>query len=216
MKESRGRKKRKYDSTRRKAQSLETQMQIVEAAGKLFIERGYIGTSIEKIAGEAGVAAETIYSIFGNKKSILTRVVDVAVVGDGELIPLLARAKIREVENEKDQNRQIQMFVEQIQLVMSRVAPMFNVMRGVVKAEPEIDVVLKKYLDGRLQGMGYFIDQLTANGPLRKGLDKQIAATTIWGLTSAEVYNLYINDRGWSAEEYQHWLADTLIRLLLP
>jgi len=215
MKESRGKKKRKYDSSRRKAQSLETQMQIVETARSLFIGRGYAGTSIEKIAREAKVAPETVYSLFGNKKSILTKVVDVSVVGDGEPIPLLARAQIREVENETDQRRQIQMFVERIQLIMSRVAPLFTVMRGAAMTESEIATILKKYLDSRMQGMSYFIDCLLANGPLRKNLDKQTAAETIWALTSAEVYNLFMKDRGWSTEEYEFWLTETLTRLLL-
>jgi len=215
MKESRGKKKRQYDSSRRKAQSLETQMQIVETARSLFIGRGYAGTSIERIAREAKVAPETIYSIFGNKKSILTKVVDVSVVGDGEPIPLLARAQIREVESEKDQRRQIQMFANRIQLIMSRVAPLFTVMRGAAMTEAEIATILKKYLDSRMQGMSYFIDCLLANGPLRKNLDKRTAVETTWALTSAEVYNLFMNDRGWSTEEYEFWLTETLTRLLL-
>jgi len=216
MKESRGKKRRKYDSSLRKAQSLETQMQVVEAARLLFIERGYAGTSIEKIARKAGVAPETVYSIFGNKKSILTRVVDVSVVGDGESIPLLARAQIREVENEPDQRRQIQMFAGRIQLIMSRVAPLFTVMRSAAMTEAEIAIILKKYLDSRMQGMSYFIDCLLANGPLQKNLDKQTAVETIWALTSAEVYNLFMEDRGWSTDEYEFWLTETLARLLLP
>jgi len=215
MKESRGKKKRQYDSSRRKAQSLETQMQIVETARSLFIGRGYAGTAIERIARESQVAPETSYSIFGNKKSILTKVVDVSVVGDGEPIPLLARAQIREVESEKDQRRQIQMFANRIQLIMSRVAPLFTVMRGAAMTEAEIATILKKYLDSRMQGMSYFIDCLLANGPLRKNLDKRTAVETTWALTSAEVYNLFMNDRGWSTEEYEFWLTETLTKLLL-
>ena len=46
--------KRKYNSSWRKAQSRETQVQIAEAARKLFVKRGYAGTSIESIAKEAG------------------------------------------------------------------------------------------------------------------------------------------------------------------
>lgn len=208
--------KRKYDSSRRKAQALETQTQILNAAREFFIERGYLGTSIESIAQKAKVAPETVYSIFGNKKSILTRVVDISVVGDENPIPLLVRSEIREIENEKDQSRQIQMFAKRIQLIMSRVAPMFEVMRSSAKTEPEIKTLIKGYLDARMQGMGYFIDCLRANGPLRKDLDKSTATETIWALTSAELYNLLIVDRGLSADEYEFWLTDTLTRLLLP
>ena len=208
--------KRKYNSSRRKEQSRETQAQIMEAARKLFIERGYSGTSIESVAKEAGVAPETVYALFGNKRAILSRVVDVAVVGDSEPIPLLVRAEIREIENETDQTRQVQMFTKRIQKIMSRVAPMFEVMRSAAKTEPEIDGMLKKYLEGRIQGMGYFVDCLTANGPLWNNMDKLTAVETLWTLTSAEVYNLLMNDRGWSAEEYEDWLSQTLTRLLLP
>ena len=45
--------KRKYDSTRRQAQADETRRQILTAAHKLFIERGYAGATIEAIAAEA-------------------------------------------------------------------------------------------------------------------------------------------------------------------
>ena len=208
--------KRKYNSSRRKAQSRETQEQITEAARKLFIERGYAGTSIESIAKEAGVAPETIYALFGNKRAILSRVVDVAVVGDSDPVPLLVRAEIREIEAETNQARQIQMFAGRIQKIMARVAPMFEVMRSAAKMEPEINSMLKKYLQGRMQGMGYFVDCLLANGPLWNNMSKLTAVETLWTLTSAEVYNLLIKDRGWSAEEYEFWLSQTLIRLLLP
>jgi AcrR family transcriptional regulator len=208
--------KRKYNSSRRKAQSQETQAQITETARKLFIERGYLGTSIDAIAREAGVAPETIYALFGNKKTILSRVVDVSIVGDSNPIPLLAREQIREVEAEPVQTRQVEMFAKRIQMIMSRVAPMFEVMRSAAKTEPEIDAILKKYLNGRMQGMGYFIDCLLANGPLRKDMSKLSATETLWTLTSAEVYTLLRFDRGWSVEEYESWLAQSLIRLLLP
>jgi len=208
--------KRKYDSRRRKAQALETQAQILSAAEELFIERGYTGTSIESIAQKTGVAPETVYSVFGNKRALFSRVVDMTVVGDGQPIPLLARSYIQDVAAERDQTRQIQMFAKRIQLIMSRVAPMFEVMRSAAKTEPEIAGILKEYLNGRMEGMNFFIECVTASGRLRKSMDKQMAVETIWTLTSAEVYNLLRVDRDWSSDEYEYWLAETLIRLLLP
>ena len=137
--------KRKYDSSRRKARALETQDQILQAARGLFIDRGYLGTTMDSIAQMAGVAPETVYSIFGNKRAILSRIVDISVVGDNDPVPLLVRSQIREVEFEKDQKRQIEMFAGRIQIIMSNVAPMFDVMRGAAKTEPKIAAMLKKY-----------------------------------------------------------------------
>jgi AcrR family transcriptional regulator len=208
--------KRSYDSRRRKAQALETQSQILEAAKNLFFDRGYPGTTIESIAKKAGVAPETIYSVFGNKRAILSHLVDISVVGDDNPIPLLARSYIQEIELEQNQHRQIQMFAKRIQIIMSNVAPLFEVMRSAAKKEPEIEALLKKYLDGRMRGMGHFIDCLSANGRLREDLSKQMAVETVWALTSAELYNLFIVDRSWPGEEYEAWLTTTLARLLLP
>lgn len=209
--------KRKYDSSRRKAQALGTHQQILESAEKLFSINGYSGTSIESIAQKANVAPETIYATFRNKKTILSKVIKVSILGDDDNpVPMMLREQIREVAEETNQKRQIQMFAKRIHLLMSRVAQLLEVMKSASKTEPEIKRLLKKYLDGRFQGMGFFIDCVMANGALRKKLDKLTATETVWLLTSAEVYNLLIIERGWSGEEYEMWLSQTLTEFLLP
>ena len=74
--------KRRYNSKRRQAQARETRRQITEAARMLFTERGYSGATIEAIAQEAGVATETVYAVFGNKRAILVHLVNISVGGD--------------------------------------------------------------------------------------------------------------------------------------
>jgi AcrR family transcriptional regulator len=208
--------KRSYDSSRRKQQARETRRQIVAAARDLFITRGYGGTTIAAIALQANVASETIYATFGSKRNILARVVDFSVGGDDEPVPLLERQQIKAVEAVVDQSQQIRMFASQIQNIMSRVAPLFQVMRTAAKTEPEIATLLEEILSSRLQGLSHFVGTLVRHAPLRTDLDEQTAIETVWALTSAEVYSLMTVDRDWSAEQYQSWLADTLTRLLLP
>jgi AcrR family transcriptional regulator len=208
--------KRKYDSSRRQALALETQAQIVEAARELFIKDGYSGVSIKAIARKAKASPETIYSVFKNKRTILSRTMDLAAGTDGEPIPIMLRSYIQEVASERNQQRQIQMFASRMQMFFSHIAPLVEVMRAAAKTEPEINALLEKYLNDRYQGMGFFVDCLLANGPLRIGLSKLTAIETIWTLASAEVYNLLVQDRGWSGEEYEVWLLETLGRLLLP
>ena len=208
--------KRKYDSSRRKAQARETQHQIMTAARELFISRGFAGTSIKAIAQHANVAAETIYANFGNKRNLLARVVDVSVTGDDEPIPLLERPQVKAIEAELDPTQQIQMFASQMADIMSRVAPLFQVIRSASKTKPEIAALLKELLNGRLQGMEHFVHALAKHGSLRGDMEEQDITETVWALTSAEVYNLLTLDRGWSDEQYATWLAGILTRLLLP
>ncbi|HCK66411.1 MAG TPA: hypothetical protein DHW49_09100 [Anaerolineae bacterium] len=209
--------KRKYDSSRRKAQALETHQQILVSAENLFINKGYSGTSIEAIAQKASVAPETIYATFKNKKTILSKLIKTSILGDDDNpVPVMLREQIREVAQETNQKRQIQMFAKRIHLLMSHVAQLLEVMKSASKTESEIKRLSKKYIDGRFQGMGFFIDCVMANGNLRKNLDKLTATETVWLLTSAEVYNLLIVERGWSGEEYETWLSQTLTDFLLP
>jgi AcrR family transcriptional regulator len=209
-------KKRTHDSSRRQGQALETRRQIIEAARDLFIERGYSGATIDAIAQQAGVAPETVYAAFGSKRAILARLFEVSLVGDDQPIPLLEREGPRAAMNATDQRHQVELFAYDIYEIMDRVAPLFDVMHGAAKTEPEIAGMLENMLKARVQGMLAFVRALEKNGPLRAGLTSERAAETVWILTSAEVFTLLKSNRGWSAETHKRWLADSLTRLLLP
>lgn len=207
--------KRRYNSTRRKAQARETRLRIVEAARKLFAERGYTGATIEAIAQESEVAPETIYAVFGNKRAILARLIDISVGGDDEPIPLLERPGPQAVLQEQDPRQQLHRFAQDISAILERVAPIFETMRPAAKIEPDIDDLLQNLLRERLRNMEIFVQHLSEHGPLREGLTETQAAETVWALSSPELFQLLTVARKWTREQYSQWLADTLIRLLL-
>src|SRR5512137_3209558 len=63
-------------STHRQRQAQATRDMIVSAAQALFLEQGYICTTIDVIAERAGVATSTVYAIFGSKRGILRAIRD--------------------------------------------------------------------------------------------------------------------------------------------
>lgn len=208
--------KRPYNSSRRQAQARETRRQIIEAARRLFTESGYAGATIEAIAHEASVAPETIYAVFGNKRTILANLIDISVGGDDQPVPLLQRPGPQTVLREHDPGRQLHLFAQDIAGILERVAPVFAIMRTAAKTEPDIAELLTNLLEERLRTLAAFVQNLAANSPLREGLDEAQAAETVWAITSPEVFSLLIQDRGWSKERYVQWLGDSLVRLLLP
>jgi TetR/AcrR family transcriptional regulator, regulator of autoinduction and epiphytic fitness len=208
--------KRRYNSSRRKEQALQTRHQIVEAARRLFLSRGYTGATIDAIAQEAGVSAETVYATFGNKRAILSRLIDVTLVGDEQPIPLLQREGPQAAMKETDQQRQVELFAKDIYEIMMRMTPMFEIMRAAAKTDPEIAEMYENILNNRVQGLMAFVRALMRNGPLRDGITAQEAAETVWTLTSADVITLLLTNRGWSAEQYKRWLTQMLKRFLLP
>jgi TetR/AcrR family transcriptional regulator, regulator of autoinduction and epiphytic fitness len=208
--------KRTYRSSRRKEQSRQTRRQIIEAARKLFISRGYPGATMDSIAQEAGVAVETVYASFGNKRAILSSLIDISLVGDDDPTPLLQRERPLAVMQEKDQVRQIQLFSEDMANIMERVAPLFELMRAAAKTEPDIAGMLHKMLNERAEAMKVFVNALMANGPLQGGVSLEEAADTVWVITSGEVYTLLVADRGWDIEKYKGWLVNALTMLIIP
>ncbi len=207
---------RKYDSTRRQAQARQTRLQIAEAARFLFMERGYGGTTIEAIAEKAGVAPETVYASFKNKRNVLSFLFDISIGGDDEDIRLLDRPDPQAVLQETDQRRQLSLFARDITRILHRAAPIFEILRIAGKTEPEIAELVQRLLRERMANMSRVSKSVAAHGPLREGLNRARAAELIWAMTSPELYLLFSRDRGWTDEEYTQWLTDTLIRLLLP
>lgn len=207
--------RRAYNSTRRQEQSRETRRRIIEAARHLFIERGYAGATLDSIAEEAGVAVETVFAMFGNKRSLLAELISVSVGGDDRPIPLLERPGPQNVMRETDPARQLLLFAQDISKILERVYPLFDVMRAAAKTEPDIAELLERVLGNRLRNLGVFVHNLAAHTPLREGMGEGLATETVWAMTSPEVFRLLTADRDWSQERYAEWLADALKRLLL-
>jgi AcrR family transcriptional regulator len=208
--------KRIYNSTRRKEQARLTRRQILSAAHEAFIAHGYAGATIDSIARAAGVAPETIYATFGTKRAILSSLFGVSLVGDDDPTPLLQRQHPQEVMHLKDQHLQIRLFAEDMAEIMGRVAPLFEVLHSAAKTETEMAGMLDQMLNERAQAMRVFVGAVASNGPLQAGLDVETASETVFALSSAEMYNLLVGQRGWSAKKYASWLTSALDRLLIP
>src|SRR5438046_1201412 len=97
--------RRSYRSTRRRAQAQQLREDAGEAARRLFLARGYVGTTMDAIAGAAGVARPTVFAAFGAKAAILARVIDRAIGGDETLNPVTDRSWYRQLAEEPDAGR---------------------------------------------------------------------------------------------------------------
>src|ERR1700692_1877521 len=108
--------------TRQQIAAEETQRVIVETAARLFLGRGYHGTSIGLIAAQAGVAVQTIYNSIGSKRDVLSRVLDFAAAGERAPVPVPQFMRER-AERELDPVRIIEQLVEFWPGALPRTAP---------------------------------------------------------------------------------------------
>ena len=81
--------------------------------------------------------------------------------------------------------------------------------------EPEAGVIWREISDRRAKNMSDLVRNLKAAAGLRDDLSIDEAADTIWATNGSELYVLLTVERGWSADRYERWLADTWCRLLL-
>jgi len=209
---------RRYDSRRRREQAEETRRNIVAAAGKLFRQRGYAGTSMALIAAEAGVVVETVYRAFTSKAGLFRMVMEAVLAGGATRadVPVVERPAIRAVIDEPDPRRQIALYVATQPGIHRRAGPLLRALRDGMATNPELEAVWDEMEAWRLEGQGRFVTMLAEGGALRRGLAVEDGRDIVWTLCSLAVYDLLVVERGWSSERYQEWLTAALTCELLP
>lgn len=207
---------RAYRSELRAEQARRTRAKVLDAAEKLFLQAGYAATTVDAIAAEAGVAVDTVYAVFGTKRKLLAALMDVRVGGDDQAISVIDRPGPQAVRVEPDQKRQLTTFAHDIGSIMDRSRPVDDIMRGAAAVDPEIAGLRQGIQTYRHASLRRFVGWIEANGPLRDGLSLDDAAAIVWTLAGPDVHRLLRAERGWTARQYSEWLADSLIRMLLP
>lgn len=202
--------------TRRAEQAERTRRRILAAASELFGSRGYAAATIEAIAAQADVAVETVYSRFGSKAGLLNAILGPAITGTGEHPSVLDRPELAEIRACPDQRRQLQLMARFSRAILQRTDQLHRILDTAASSDPNAAELRRADRENRYQSQRTYIDILLAKGPLRDGLTPEGAQTTYATLASPETYAFLTGDRGWAPEQYEHWLADSLTRLLLP
>jgi len=208
--------RRSYDSRRRREQAAQTRQEILGAAGKLFREQGYSGTSMVGVATEAGVVVETIYRTFGSKSGLFRAVMEAVLAGGRGDVPVEQRPAIRAVIEEPDSRRQVALYVATQPGIHRRAGPLLRALREGMASDRELRAVWDEMEAWRLDGQGRFVTMLANKGALRPELSAQRARDVVWTLCSLAVHDLLVLGRGWTAEQYSEWLTNALTCELLP
>ena len=210
--------RRKYDASRRREQAAGTRVRIVEAAGRVFLARGYVGATIPAIAAEAGVAVETVYRSASGKAGLLAAAVQAALAGGVERAerPVEDRPGIRRVIEESDPRQQLASYAATQPGVWSRVGPLLRVLDAAAGTDPELAALAERLAQQRLVGMNRFAEFLSSSGTLRAGLPAGRAADLIWTICAQANFDALVTARGWTHQEYRDWLTEMLAAALLP
>ena len=206
---------RTRDFPRRRQRAQATRLRVLDAARALFLELGYVGTTINAIAERADVAPETVYSTFGNKRSLLSQIVDISIAGDVAAPPVLEQEWVQNLRAEPDVRRRLRMLARQGRLILERRAALDEVVRGAASADPEIAILRHRGKSERHAGQRELLSIVVGEARLAEGIDLETAADILYALGSPETYRLLVVDRGWREDRFEAWYGETLERLLL-
>jgi AcrR family transcriptional regulator len=208
--------RRPYDASRRRVQARANRAAVLAAARRRFLDDGYAATTLGAVAAEAGVSVETIYKAFGNKPGLLKAVVDVAIVGDDEPVPMMDREFVQRNIAEPDPRVKLEMYSEHFAVTAARSMPMALVVRDAAATDPAASAVWEQLQTERLTGMTAFGAHLHGGRHLRRGVTAEEARDVLWTYTSAELWDLLVIQRGWPPARFATWQAAALIAALLP
>jgi AcrR family transcriptional regulator len=194
--------------THRQRQALATRKLIVDTARDLFLEQGYVATTIEAISVQAGVAVSTVYAAFGSKRGILQAIREVWHEESGQ------RDIYRLASEQPDPARRLELAAHATRRQWETSASMINIYRGAATADQEAAAELELALRGRRDHLNNFIHEMSAG--LRPDLPPERAVDVFFALTLPEIYEDLVGKRGWSPDEYEEWLAEALKQQLLP
>lgn len=208
--------KRVYRSESRAAAARHTHSEIRDAAARLFIEHGYVVTTVRRIAAEAGVATRTVFNAYpGGKAQIFDEALDFALGGDAQRIPLADRPTTRMVIDEPDGRRAVALLADSATELYERAGDLITTYLQSAGADPH----MRKHADlGATEAatiMRQVARSLKRHNSLRADLSVHRAGDLLLALCSPHLHHLLRRQRGWSSAAYRRWLTDELQRALL-
>jgi AcrR family transcriptional regulator len=202
-------KKRPYQSPVRQRQADDTRARIAAAARKLLEEHGYAGMTMPAIAKKAGVAVATVYAVFGSKTGILSEILDAARFDESY------QNLVREAMHTSDPRERLRFPARIARRIYESEHSVLDLLRGAGTVAPTLARSEAERECTRYDAQAGMIQFLVRSRTLRPGLDPQHARDILWSLTSRDLYRLLVRERGWTAQQYEDWLADTLVEALV-
>ena len=198
----------------RQAQVAHTEQRILASATELFLEGGYLATTLEAVARHAQVGARTVYLRFGTKAALFKRVVDVAIVGDTAPVDVLGRDWVQAALIAPTAAERIAASAAAGRQIMQRTGALFAVAQQAAAVEPLIAGFWQQGREQSRRVHALFWTRMAEDGLLDPAVDLAWLIDTTAILAAAETYLLVTRMIGWDLDAYERWLARTLSQLM--
>ncbi|GGL97752.1 TetR/AcrR family transcriptional regulator [Nakamurella endophytica] len=195
--------------SRRDEYAAATRQAVVDAARRLFAERGYVRTKVDDIARAARVSPATVYAQCGGKQGLLQSLMDQWTTGPRVEEALAASRRAATAEDKLGA-------LGTAFLVMS--ADVGDIIRLVHQTAPhDADAAGHLAVARRRQreALRRVVRDVRGTGRLQDGLDDERAVDIVLFHMRHQQLSLLIDDLGWRPEEAMDWIQQRLRSALL-
>jgi AcrR family transcriptional regulator len=194
---------------RREEYARATRQAIVQAARRLFSERGYFSTKVDDIAALARVAPATVYAVSGGKHGLLNTLIEIWATA-----PIDA-ATIGSIEATDDPTGIIRLVAAACRSMREEFGDIIRVTLTTAPHDQAVSDSLKHATTKYRRAFVPVAQRLLDLGALREGMDVKHAVDVFWFYFGyAGLFTLH-DDNGWSYESAERWLCEEAGRALL-
>ena len=207
--------KRVYLSANRAESAKRTRASIRTAARELFVENGFVATTMRGVAKRSGVAERTVYAAFPNKTALFRYVLDHAAIGQGTLVTAADEPELLTALTRGDLAGAGVVIARTSTALCERVGDLIMTMVESSGADPDMrEMVDWGYRQSHADAQRV-ADILAAHGALRTELTPSTAADLMHALCSPQTHQLLRRRDGWSAADYEAWLTGILAQTII-
>lgn len=155
----------------------------------------------------------TVYLAFGTKAGVLHGRWDVRLGGDDQPIPVTERPWYRQLLAASDPAALLRTAARQSRTVKERAGDLMVVIRQAAVIEPALAELWSAIETEFRAVLGGFAGRLSELGALR--VSGAVATDLLWTLNHPDTWYLPVRGCGWTADQYEQWVGDTLVAQLL-
>ena len=201
--------KRKYNATSRQDMAQEAEGRILHEAKLLFEKNGFEKVTIDAIAKSSGVSAPTIYAKFKSKRGVLLAVID------GMLAPEERDTLVIAVGKANTAAGKLKIAAKLSRQLYDAECQEMECLRGATMIDPVFKQLEHEREKRRYQRQGKTVSEMAKKKMFSKNVSLAKARDILWAFTGRDLYRMFVIDRSWSSDDYEHWLSDILIKTLL-
>jgi len=182
---------------------------VLDAAKALFVRCGIDETTVAEIAKKAKVAVPTVYALYKSKEGMLRALMQSALFG-----PRFQEARAK-LDGVTDPVKLVALSAQVARAIYESESAELGLIRGSSAFSPALRNLEREFESIRFEMQQERVRSLFAHGKHRGGLTLTEARRILWMFTSRDLYRMLVHEGGWTPDQYQQWLSDTILSALV-